>query len=86
MNENASRLIKKLESLVDWYRNSGEYEPIDFAQDVCDAWDSYDLREEIDGRAYTDPDEKITVEVRGGVAYCDNPRVKIIDYDNQELE
>ena len=25
---------------------------------------------------------KITVEVRGGVAYCDDPRVEIIDHDN----
>lgn len=28
------------------------------------------------------PDQEIIVEVRGGVAYCDNPLVKIVDYDN----
>ena len=27
--------------------------------------------------------ERITVEVRAGVAYCNDPRVEIIDYDNQ---
>jgi hypothetical protein len=27
------------------------------------------------------PVEKIVVEVRGGVAYCDHPDVEIIDYD-----
>ena len=27
---------------------------------------------------------KITVEVQGGVAYCDDPRVEIIDHDNRE--
>ena len=26
--------------------------------------------------------DKIIVEVRGGVAYCDDERVEIIDYDN----
>lgn len=26
--------------------------------------------------------ERILVEVRGGVAYCDDPRVEIIDHDN----
>lgn len=30
--------------------------------------------------------EQITVEVQGGVAYCDDPRVNIIDYDNREEE
>lgn len=25
---------------------------------------------------------KITVEVHGGIAYCDDPRVEIIDHDN----
>ena len=29
---------------------------------------------------------KIIVEVRGGVAYCNDPRVEIIDYDNLEDE
>jgi hypothetical protein len=27
----------------------------------------------------------IKVEVLGGVAYCDDPRVKIIDYDNEKV-
>jgi len=26
---------------------------------------------------------KITVHVRGGVAYCDSPAVRIIDHDNR---
>lgn len=26
--------------------------------------------------------DPIVVEVRGGVAYCDAPRVEIVDYDN----
>ena len=26
--------------------------------------------------------EKIIIDVRGGVAYCDDPRVEIIDHDN----
>lgn len=29
---------------------------------------------------------KIIVEVQGGVAYCDDPRVEIIDHDNREEE
>ena len=29
---------------------------------------------------------KIIVEVSGGVAYCDDPRVQIIDHDDQEDE
>lgn len=28
--------------------------------------------------------QMVTVHVRGGVAYCDNPYVKIIDHDNDE--
>lgn len=28
-------------------------------------------------------EKKIVVEVRGGVAYCDDPRVQIIDHDNK---
>lgn len=28
-----------------------------------------------------EPFENIEVHVRGGVAYCDDPRVKIIDHD-----
>lgn len=31
----------------------------------------------------TEPEKKIKVEVRGGAAYCDDPRVEIVDYDNQ---
>jgi hypothetical protein len=27
-------------------------------------------------------EEKIIVEVKDGVAYCDDPRVKILDHDN----
>ena len=29
------------------------------------------------------PAKKITVHVRGGVAYCDSPAVRIIDHDNR---
>ena len=31
-------------------------------------------------------ESKIIVEVQGGVAYCDDPRIEIIDHDNQEDE
>jgi len=37
--------------------------------------------EDADGIGQSD---LIRVEVRGGVAYCDDPRVTIIDHDNQE--
>ena len=30
-----------------------------------------------------EPAKKITVHVRGGVAYCDSPSVRIIDHDNR---
>ena len=30
-----------------------------------------------------EPAKKITVHVRGGVAYCDSPAVRIIDHDNR---
>ena len=30
--------------------------------------------------------DKIIIEVHGGVAYCDDPRVEIIDHDNREDE
>lgn len=30
-------------------------------------------------------DQPIIVEVRGGVAYCLDPRVKIIDHDNNDV-
>ena len=29
------------------------------------------------------PAKRITVHVRGGVAYCDDPAVRIIDHDNR---
>ena len=41
----------------------------------------YDLLHKTFGAQST---EEIEVEVRGGVAYCDDERVKIIDHDNQE--
>lgn len=33
--------------------------------------------------SYPEPD--IVVEVRGGVAFCSDPRVRIVDYDNEPL-
>jgi hypothetical protein len=30
--------------------------------------------------------DKIVVTVRGGVAYCDNPQVVIVDYDDMDAD
>lgn len=59
----------------------------DLATDIfSQGWDQVsDIKEIISVSCVPlDTSEEIVVEVKGGVAYCDDPRVKIIDYDNEE--
>lgn len=37
------------------------------------------------GKSDKTQEDKIIVEIRGGVAYCIDPRVKIMDFDNEKI-
>lgn len=68
------------ETICDYSVPKRECEKLDrVLEDWSDSWEGRDCP------TVTDDMEKdlIIVEVHGGVAYCDDPRVKIIDYDNQ---
>ncbi|MBE3145013.1 MAG: hypothetical protein IMZ61_14010 [Planctomycetes bacterium] len=71
------------DTLEDAWQEATEYFSLDpGSPPMSDETSEYCLLDD-DMQPIKQPEPKsIKVEVRGGVAYCDDPRVEIIDYDN----
>ena len=65
--------IEEIDEKNDHYEDMGEPEELACFDNLAEA------------EVYIDEilnNSKIVVDVRGGVAYCDDPRVRILDHDN----
>lgn len=79
IEDQLANAVRELLAVVEYYEHRTK-DPITGRKDDWPA--KYQAREALKRREQAAA-KRITVHVRGGVAYCDDPAVRIIDHDNR---